>query len=70
LWQYGRMLLHEIAEETGLHPQTIIRLEKRGFVKPSRDWNGWRRYSDHELKILHALLRGGRLVQESENNQP
>jgi hypothetical protein len=52
------MLIHEVAKAVGLHPNTIIRFEKQGLIKPARDWNGWRRYSDEDVVHICRLLRG------------
>ena len=49
------MLISEIAEKVGLHPETIRRLEKRGVITPRRDVNGWRRYSPEIVEQLKAL---------------
>ncbi len=45
------MLISEIAEKVGLHPETIRRLEKRGIITPKRDVNGWRRYSPENVQM-------------------
>jgi DNA-binding transcriptional MerR regulator len=52
------MLIHEVSKAVGLHPNTIVRFEKLGLIKPQRDWNGWRRYSPEDLDNLRRLLRG------------
>ena len=51
------MLISELAEKAGLHPETIRRLEKRGLISSRRDINNWRRYSSDvvdKLKKLYA----------------
>jgi hypothetical protein len=52
------MLINEVALMVGIHPNTIIRFEKRGLIKPQRDWNGWRRFSPADLDQLRRLVRG------------
>ena len=52
------MLKRNVIKRTGLSAATIIRLEELGLIHPSRDWNGWRRYSENDVAILQAALRG------------
>jgi len=52
------MLLSAAAKAVELHPNTLRKLEKKGLIKPSRDWNGWRRFSPEDLEMLRRLLRG------------
>jgi MerR-like DNA binding protein len=55
----GRMLLNQAAKSVGLHPNTILKLERKGLIKPvCRDWNNWRRYSDDDIEALRRLVRG------------
>ena len=60
------MLISELAEKVGLHPETIRRLERRGVISSQRDVNGWRRYS------LDALitLRKRYAQDEKQRSQP
>ena len=53
------MLISEIAEKAGLHPETIRRLEKRGVITAKRDVNGWRHYSPEILDKLKKLYVRG-----------
>ncbi len=53
------MLISEIAEKAGLHPETIRRLEKRGLISSKRDVNGWRNYSPEVLVKLKSLYVRG-----------
>jgi DNA-binding transcriptional MerR regulator len=51
------MLISELAEKAGRHPETIRRLEKRGLISSRRDINGWRHYSPDvvdKVKKLYA----------------
>jgi len=52
------MLKREVVRRTGLSAPTILRLEQRGLIRPTRDWNGWRRYSEDDVKRIEAALRG------------
>lgn len=63
------MLLHQVSKAVGLHPNTIIRLEKWGVISPSRDWNGWRRYSEKDLEKLQSLVRGEIVVKKKKSKQ-
>jgi DNA-binding transcriptional MerR regulator len=49
------MLISELAEKVGLHPETIRRLEKRGLIAAVRDVNGWRRYPPETVNKLRTL---------------
>ena len=60
------MLISELAEQVGLHPETIRRLERRGVVQSKRDRNGWRVYGPESVAVLRQLyqrmdvpIRGG-----------
>ena len=53
------MLISELAEKVGLHPETIRRLEKRGVIPAARrDANGWRHYSEGVIKVLKERYAG------------
>jgi DNA-binding transcriptional MerR regulator len=58
------MLLTKTATLVGLHPNTLRKLEKKGLIKPARDWNGWRRYSPEDIAVLRRLLRGETRVKK------
>lgn len=49
------MLISELAKKTGVHPETIRRLERRGLITSRRDINNWRRYSADSLNVLRRL---------------
>jgi hypothetical protein len=49
------MLISKLAQKTGLHPETIRRLEKRGLISSRRDINNWRRYGPDALDKLKKL---------------
>ncbi len=53
------MLISELAKKTGLHPETLRRLEKRGVITAKRDINGWRRYSPAVVEQIKALYAEG-----------
>jgi DNA-binding transcriptional MerR regulator len=41
-----KLYVHDVARCAGCCNQTVINLEKRGFVKPLRDKNGFRRFTE------------------------
>jgi DNA-binding transcriptional MerR regulator len=49
------LLIHEVASEVKIHIDTIKRAEKRGFISPQRDVNGWRRFSPDLVAKLKKL---------------
>ena len=60
------MLISELAERVGLHPETIRRLERRGLISSQRDINNWRRYSPEVVDQLKRLY----VVSDSEQTPP
>ena len=53
------MLIGELAEEVGLHPETIRRCERRGLISAERDRNGWRIYGREHAEALRRFYRRG-----------
>lgn len=51
-------LVHEVAEETGLHPDTIRKLADKGVIKCKRNWNNYRVFSKDAFKILQSIMNG------------
>jgi len=49
------MLIHELSEKVGLHPDTIRRAERKGFIQSRRDLNNWRRYDESAVAQLRKL---------------
>jgi len=45
----------EAAAVVGVHPNTLLNLERRGLLKPRRDANGWRCYSRADLARAMAI---------------
>lgn len=45
-----------LAKATGMSPQTIRRLERRGLIRAVRDYRGWRQFSPSEVDRLRSLL--------------
>lgn len=46
----------EAAAVIGCHPNTLVRLEERGLLTPSRDYRGWRTYGREDMARAMALL--------------
>ena len=56
------MLIGELAERAGTSTRTLRYYEQHGLVRAGRDANGYRRYDDSELRVVHeirALLAAG-----------
>jgi DNA-binding transcriptional MerR regulator len=56
------MLIGELAERAGTSTRTLRYYEEHGLVQAGRDANGYRRYEDAELLVVHeirALLSAG-----------
>ncbi len=49
------MRIGELAEEVGLHPETIRRCERRGLIHATRDVNGWRIFTPMDVERLRRL---------------
>lgn len=49
------MKTNEIGKKLGISKQTIMFYEKEGLLKPSRDENGYRNYSEEDLQTLKVI---------------
>lgn len=47
-----RFTISEASKEIGCHPSTIRNYEQRGLFKPQRDRNGYRYFTEKDLKKL------------------
>jgi DNA-binding transcriptional MerR regulator len=48
--------IHEVAEQTGRHENTIRRYIERGFIpEPKREWNGWRVFTQEHIDKIKEL---------------
>jgi MerR family transcriptional regulator, heat shock protein HspR len=45
-----------VAEEYGVHPQTLRLYEREGLMKPSRSAKGTRYYSEEDIERLELIL--------------
>jgi len=50
------LTVSEVAELAGCHRNTVLRYESRGYIRPMRDVNGYRRYSKSEAQKLKEIL--------------
>jgi DNA-binding transcriptional MerR regulator len=56
------MLIGELAERAGTSARTLRYYEAHGLVQAERAANGYRRYEEAELRVVHeirALLAAG-----------
>ena len=54
------MTTHEVEEMLSITKKTLIYYENEGLVKPARDGNNYRNYSQEDVsKIKFILLRNG-----------
>ena len=49
------MLIGELAERAGTSTRTLRYYEQHGLLRADRDANGYRRYDDAELRVVHEI---------------
>ncbi len=49
-------MISAVAEQYGIHPQTLRLYEREGLLKPSRTEGNTRLYTDEDLKRLEVIL--------------
>jgi MerR family transcriptional regulator/heat shock protein HspR len=49
-------MISSVAEQYGLHPQTLRLYEREGLLKPSRSEGNTRLYTDDDLERLEVIL--------------
>ena len=49
------MLINEVCKSTGLTKKAILYYEKEKFITPSKLGNGYRDYSNEDVKILQEI---------------
>jgi DNA-binding transcriptional MerR regulator len=47
----------EISTSLGLHPQTLRNWERRGIIRPRRDWAGRRVFSDEDVEKIKGIIQ-------------
>jgi len=50
-----RYLVSDVAEITGLHPDTIRGWAKKGLINCSRDVNNWRVFGEEEVDRIKKM---------------
>lgn len=64
------MLRHEVQQQTGLTRKAIEYYEARGLIKPQRDENEYRRYTDGDVVRLERIALFRRLGLSLEEIEP
>ena len=49
------MRITQAAQQVGISPTTLKRLEQRGLIHPRKDRNGQRRYTDRDIEAIQVL---------------
>ena len=49
------MLIGELASRAGTSTRTLRYYEQHGLLRADRDANGYRRYDDAELRVVHEI---------------
>jgi MerR family transcriptional regulator, heat shock protein HspR len=52
----GAYMISSVAEQYGVHPQTLRLYEREGLLKPSRSVGNTRQYTDDDLDRLEVIL--------------
>ncbi|MGO4880613.1 MAG: MerR family transcriptional regulator [Bryobacteraceae bacterium] len=52
----GSYMISSVAEQYGIHPQTLRLYEREGLLKPSRSDGNTRLYTDGDLERLEVIL--------------
>ena len=50
------LTISDVAKIANCHINTVKNYEERGYIKPSRDNNNFRRYSQQDAKKLKEIL--------------
>jgi MerR family transcriptional regulator/heat shock protein HspR len=50
-------MISAVAEQYGIHPQTLRLYEREGLLKPSRSEGNTRLYTDDDLERLEVILK-------------
>jgi DNA-binding transcriptional MerR regulator len=51
-----KLFIRDVAERVGCCKATIVNYEKKGLIKPIRDKNGFRRFTESQaVRLLEAL---------------
>jgi len=52
----GTYTISSVAEQFGIHPQTLRLYEREGLLQPSRTEGNTRLYTDHDMERLEVIL--------------
>ena len=52
----ANLTVNQVAEIAGCHRGTVLNYERRGYLKPLRDNNNFRRYTKQDALKLKQLL--------------
>ncbi|MFE3054706.1 MerR family DNA-binding transcriptional regulator [Nocardia sp. NPDC059239] len=55
------MRIGEVARLAGASPKAIRRYEAMGLISPRRSANGYREYSEHDVRVVREIRTLGRL---------
>ena len=58
------LTVSQVAEFAGCHKRTVLNYTKRGYLKPMRDHNNFRRYTKEDAEKLKQLLA----IRKPESN--
>ena len=50
------LTVEQVANIAGCHRNTVLNYERRGYIKPFRDHNNFRRYTKRDAKKLKQIL--------------
>ncbi|MBV6430481.1 MAG: hypothetical protein IANPNBLG_00594 [Bryobacteraceae bacterium] len=53
----GVYMISSVAEQYGIHPQTLRLYEREGLLRPSRSEGNTRLYTDEDLERLEVILQ-------------
>lgn len=54
--QHVDLTIEQVAQIAGCHRNTILNFEKRGYIRPMRDSNNFRRYTLQDALKLKVLV--------------
>ncbi|MFE3953423.1 MerR family DNA-binding transcriptional regulator [Nocardia sp. NPDC059091] len=64
------MRIGEVARLAGVSPKAIRRYEAMGLISPRRSANGYREYSEHDVRVVREIRALGRLGIAVDQTRP
>ncbi len=52
------LYINEAARRVGCHPNTLKNLERKGWIRPLRDYKNWRVYQDSDISKVQRIIKG------------